>query len=132
MPVREEVRNWIDEALSDLKGVEACLRYGVYNWACFIAQQAVEKALKALVLHVLGEYFRTHDLVRLYRYVRGSIDLSIDERGLARLSMYYIQARYPNAGIERPSQEITKEEAEEMFNIARDVINKIIQVIRDP
>ena len=53
-------------------------------------------------------------------------------RDLARLSMYYIQARYPNAGIERPSQEITKEEAEEMFNIARDVINKIIQVIRDP
>ena len=80
MPVREEVRNWIDEALSDLKGVEACLRYGVYNWACFIAQQAVEKAPKALVLHVLGEYFRTHDLVRLYRYVRDSVDLSIDER----------------------------------------------------
>ncbi|RLG62126.1 hypothetical protein DRN84_02515 [Candidatus Geothermarchaeota archaeon] len=27
---------------------------GDYNWACFAAHQAVEKALKSLILHIKG------------------------------------------------------------------------------
>ncbi len=132
MPIRDDVLNWLSEAKADLRHAEASIRIGDYNWACFAAQQAAEKALKALILHVLGEYPRGHDLVRLYRRVKDHVEVRLNESSLARLSAYYTQARYPNAGLERPSEEITKEQAEEAVSIARDVLDEISKVIRDP
>lgn len=132
MPVRDEVLDWLAEARADLRHAEASTRIGDYNWACFAAQQAAEKALKALILHVLGEYPRGHDLVRLYRRVREVVGLGLSESSLARLSAYYTQARYPNAGIERPSEEITREQADEAVAVARGVVDEVSKVIGDP
>jgi len=132
LPVRDEVLNWLAEARADLRHAEASTRIGDYNWACFAAQQAAEKALKALVLHVLGEYPRGHDLVKLYRRVRELVKLELSEGSLARLSAYYTQARYPNAGIERPSEEITREQADEAVAVARGVVDEVSKVIGDP
>jgi HEPN domain-containing protein len=105
---------------------------GDYNWACFAAQQAIEKALKALILHDLGKYPRGHDLVKLYNMVRNRVSLELNIADLARVSSYYTQARCPNAGIERPSQEITREQAIEAARIAEVVIGEIERIIRDP
>ena len=132
MPVREEVYNWLAEAKADLRHAEASARIGDYNWACFAAQQAAEKALKALILHVLGEYPRGNDLVKLYRKAREYVDIELSESLLARLSAFYTQARYPNAGIERPSEEITEEQAVEAISTARGVIDAVSKIIRDP
>lgn len=132
MPVREEVLNWLAEARADLRHAESSINIGDFNWACFAAQQAAEKALKALVLHVVGEYPRGHDLVRLYRRVRGSASVPLSEGALARLSTYYTIARYPNAGIERPSEEILREHAEEALSTARGVLDEVAKTIRDP
>lgn len=132
MPTRDEVLNWLAEARADLRHAEASIGIGDYNWACFAAQQAVEKALKALTLHVLGEYPRGHDLVKLYRRVKDSIAVSLSEASLARLSTYYTLARYPNAGMERPSEEILKEHAEEAISIARGALDEIAKAVRDP
>ncbi|MEM1542800.1 MAG: HEPN domain-containing protein [Ignisphaera sp.] len=132
MPVREEVLNWLAEARADLRHAEVSISIGGYNWACFAAQQAAEKALKALVLHVLGEYPRGHDLVKLYRRVKGSTTTSLSEVVLAKLSAYYTLARYPNAGLERPSEEISREHAEEAVSIARGVVDEVSKAIQDP
>ncbi|MEM0361597.1 MAG: HEPN domain-containing protein [Sulfolobales archaeon] len=132
MPIRDEVLNWLAEARADLRHAEASVNIGDYNWACFAAHQAVEKALKALILHVLGEYPRGHDLLRLYRRVRDSIVISLSEVALAKLSTYYTLARYPNAGMERPSEEILKEHAEEAISTARGVLDEVSKTLRDP
>ncbi len=132
MPVRNEVINWLEEAKADLEHAEASARIGDYNWACFAAQQAAEKALKALALHVLGKYLRSHDLVKLYGEIRTLVDLGLSESSLARLSMYYTVARYPNAGVERPSQEISEDQAREAIEIAKVVVDAVSRAIRDP
>ncbi|MEM1748614.1 MAG: HEPN domain-containing protein [Sulfolobales archaeon] len=132
MPIRDEVLNWLAEARADLRHAETSVNIGDYNWACFAAHQAVEKALKALTLHVLGEYPRGHDLLRLYRRVRDSIVISLSEVALAKLSTYYTLARYPNAGMERPSEEILKEHAEEAISTARGVLDEVSKTLRDP
>ncbi|AFA39285.1 putative conserved protein related to C-terminal domain of eukaryotic chaperone, SACSIN [Pyrobaculum oguniense TE7] len=111
--MRDEVLYWLSEARADLRHVEASMRLGDYNWACFAAQQAAEKALKALILHLLGEYPRGQDLVVLYRRVRAHLQLGVGEAALSRLSAFYTLARYPNAGLVRPSEEIASEQAEE-------------------
>lgn len=60
------------------------------------------------------------------------VNLSLSEKALARLSVYYTIARYPNAGMERPSEEIPREYAEEALSIARGVLDEITRIIRDP
>lgn len=132
MPVREEVSNWLEEAKADLKHSKISIDASDYNWACFAAQQAAEKALKSLILHVLGEYPRGHDLVKLYSMVKEYVSLNINVADLPRLSIYYTQARYPNAGLERPSKEVTREQAEEALAIAKGIIDEVSKNIRDP
>lgn len=132
MPVRGEVLDWLEEARADLDHARKSVELGHYNWACFAAHQAAEKALKALILHVAGEYPRGHDLVRLYGRVKDYVDLGVSVADLARLSAYYTQARYPNAGIERPSLEITKEQAVEAVEVAGRVVVEVSKALRDP
>lgn len=132
MPIREEVLNWFEEAKADLRHCEASIGIRDYNWACFAAQQSAEKALKSLILHLLGEYPRGHDLVRLHSMVKSHADLSMSVAALSRLSAYYTQARYPNAGVERPSKGITREQAEEALETAGRIIGEVSKVIRDP
>jgi len=132
MPIRDEVVDWLEEARADLRHAENSIKVGDYSWACFAAQQSAEKALKALILHALGEYARGHDLVRLYRRVKGLVGVNLGEGSLARLTTYYTQARYPNAGLERPSEEITREQAEEAVAIARGVVDEVSKAIQDP
>ena len=132
MPVREEVLNWLEEARADLRHAKVSLDVGDYNWACFAAQQAAEKGLRAAALHVAGLLPRGHDLTKLYWRLRRHVDLRLDETDLSKLSAYYTQARCPNAGIERPSLSITAKHGEEAVSIAEAVLNEVARVIRDP
>ena len=132
MPIRDEVLNWLEEAKADLRHSEVSITIGDYNWACFAAQQAAEKSLKSLILHILGEYPRGHDLVKLYNMIKDYVELRVSIADLSRLSAYYTQARYPNAGIERPSKEIVKEQAIEALEIAKRVLDEVSKAIKDP
>ncbi|MEM2823945.1 MAG: HEPN domain-containing protein [Thermofilaceae archaeon] len=77
---------------------------------------------------------RGHDLVKLYRRVKGAGILlgEISEGALFRLSAYYTVARSPSAGVERPSEEITREQAEEAVSTARGVLDEVAKALRDP
>jgi len=132
MPIRDEVLNWFEEAKADLKHSKSSIDIGDYNWACFAAHQAAEKALKALILHTLGEYPRGHDLVKLYSMVKSIVRIELDMKSLVVLSTYYTQARYPNAGLERPSREITREQAKEAYETAERIISEVSKTLRDP
>jgi len=50
MPNR--ARDWFNQAIRDLEQAEDSRRWGRHEWACFAAQQAAEKAVKALHLHL--------------------------------------------------------------------------------
>lgn len=132
MPVRDEVVNWLDSAKADLRHARKSVEVGDYNWACFASQQAAEKALKALIMHLLGEYTRGYDLVKLYRRVKPYVELSASESSLARLSSYYTISRYPSAGIEKPHEEIGEDQAKEALGVAEVIVSEVSKAIRDP
>ena len=95
MPNRS--RDWFQQALRDLEQAQASQRDGRHEWACFAAQQAGEKAVKALHLH-LGQEARGHVIARLLRELPASTPVpeALVEQGRA-LDTFYIPPRYPNS-----------------------------------
>jgi len=63
--VADRSADWLDQALRDLEQAEESRRAGRYEWACFAAHQAAEKALKGLNLAV-GQQAWGHTLTRLW------------------------------------------------------------------
>lgn len=93
----EEGKRWFAQARRDLKAAHDSAEAGNYKWCCFQAQQAAEKAVKAL-LHVLGRHGWGHSVVELLDELKGSIEVPEDIFVAAReLDRHYIPSRYPNA-----------------------------------
>lgn len=92
-------KSWLDSAKEDLRWVEVSMKGEVYFGACFAAQQAVEKALKAYLLACGERLKKIHDLVMLLDDAAKS-DNSFQKfrRSAAVLSQYYVEVRYPDIG----------------------------------
>ncbi|HDN76005.1 MAG TPA: HEPN domain-containing protein [Acidilobales archaeon] len=85
------------QALRDIKASGDSLKDGNYEWSCFQAQQAAERALKAL-LYAHGRSAWGHSLVELLNYLRDVEEIKEDFYVLAReLDRHYIPSRHPNA-----------------------------------
>jgi len=127
--VRREALDWLEEAKADLRHASQSCTVGSYNWACFAAEQAAEKAMKAFLIGVLRRRpIHVHDLTALHRQARGRLKLpsSVSDR-LAELSAYYTGARYPNSGINRPSISISATQAKSALKIARGIVTVVKQ-----
>ena len=87
--------DWLAEAERDLQHAEEARRAGRHNWACFAAQQAAEKAAKALHQH-LGREARGHVVADLLEALPLDVPPDLVERAKV-LDNFYIPTRYPNA-----------------------------------
>jgi len=98
-------------------------RDGDWEWAAFAAQQAGEKALKALAFALGGEG-RGHSLLRLVEGLRQKVEVPQAVQEAARnLDRHYIPARYPNgwpAGA--PGDFYDRKEAEEALSNAETIL----------
>jgi len=122
--VRPEALDWLEEAKADFRHAMQAYRAGSHNWACFAAEQAAEKAMKAFLIGVLRKRpIHTHDLTVLHGQTRGGLKMpAATTNGLAELSAYYTGARYPNSGLNRPSLSITAIQARRAMRTARGVV----------
>jgi HEPN domain-containing protein len=62
----ERSKDWLDEAIGDLEHARNDEGGGFYNWACFSAQQAAEKAVKE-VFQKMGAEAWGHSVADLIR-----------------------------------------------------------------
>lgn len=73
-----------------------------------------------------SERYHPHDLTVLYRGIKESLQLPDEiEESLPELSMYYVTARYPNAGLKKPSQSFSRTQALRAIEVARSVLREI-------
>jgi HEPN domain-containing protein len=121
MPERyppEDPREWLNRARSNLLQAKA-QRRGVYlEDLCFSAQQAAEKAIKALLIKYDVKFPYTHDLAKLLPLLEKAgqkIPKSI--RQAEQLSRFAVFTRYPGIG---PA--IKEEEYKESVKIAAAVV----------
>jgi HEPN domain-containing protein len=58
-------RQWLERASEDLDVAQLVLEEEYFAHVCFLAQQAIEKALKGYLLQHTGTYPKTHRLLEL-------------------------------------------------------------------
>lgn len=129
MRPREEVkkvivRQWLDKAEQDMKASEALLTTEppfLYP-ACFHAQQAAEKYLKALLTWHQIEFPKTHAIEQLLDLVkRADAQTASSLRDTTELSPYGVVIRYPGDQAE-PNLEETRR-AVELARKVRDAVS---------
>jgi HEPN domain-containing protein len=93
-----DAREWIRRARSNLARARAgpSSPEVLYDDLAFDAQQAAEKAAKAVLVHAGSSVPRTHSLVELLDLVeRTGHSVPPDVREAGRLTAYAVDARYP-------------------------------------
>jgi HEPN domain-containing protein len=116
----DDPREWLNRAHSNLARARNGVHIpGVY-WEdlCFDAQQAAEKAIKAVLVLLNVPFPYVHDLGRLLTLVeQEGREIPAPVRQAPRLTRYAVLARYP--GLTEP---VTREEYEEAASIAAEVV----------
>jgi HEPN domain-containing protein len=115
--------DWFNQALQDLDQAEDSRAAERHEWACFAAQQAAEKAVKALHLH-LGQEAWGHVIAKLLMELPDAapVPKGLVERGRV-LDNFYIPSRYPNSHPEgAPFEHYGPLQSDEAIRHARAII----------
>src|SRR5919204_6289531 len=94
---KAEAQRWLAQARSDLAFAELGLREGYYAQACFMCQQAAEKALRAMHYSAGARTVLGHSVVALLDDLVGRHAQLVSLREAAQLlDQFYVPTRYPN------------------------------------
>jgi len=121
MPNRAQ--DWLNQADRDLEQAKDSRVAERHEWACFAGQQAAEKAVKALHLH-LGQEAWGHVIARLLTDLPRSVAVpeEILEKGRV-LDNFYIPSRYPNSHPSgAPFEHYGRLQSKEAIQYAREII----------
>ncbi|MCM8746279.1 HEPN domain-containing protein [Thermomicrobium sp. CFH 73360] len=111
---RQEATRWLRQAADDLEAAQALYDANKFAQACFFAQQAAEKALKAL-WYALDLDPWGHSVTRLIDELPEEFRRSLSSHRDAALALdkLYVPTRYPDAlGVLTPAEAYTRAEAE--------------------
>jgi len=113
----ERSADWIEQSKRDLQMAGEAAATGFPEWACFIAQQAAEKAIKA-VYQRRGEVAMGNSVGTLLQGLFGDGNVPTALLKVARnLDRWYIQARYPDGFPQgKPGDYVDREDAEDAIS----------------
>ena len=112
----DDPREWLNRARSNLAKARESpgVEYVYLEDLCFDAQQAAEKAIKAVLIHLNVQFPYTHDLARLLSLAEhAGAAVPEDVKPAVALTEYAVATRYPS-----PSEPVSVEEYEEAIALA--------------
>jgi HEPN domain-containing protein len=120
-----ESNRWLRQAQQDLDDAHFSREGGRFNLACFLGQQAAEKAMKAYLFHRRVEDIWGHSLVDLCEDAK-LFDMMFDtiKSEARQLDKYYEITRYPGflpSGI--PSEAFDDVDADRSIHLSQMVMN---------
>ncbi len=124
----DKVQNWLTQAQEDILWAKASSKEGILRGACFAAQQAAEKALKAFLISKDVNVVKIHDLLTLnQKCAELEPEFTALEQACNLLSPYYMSSRYPDvAQFEEYSKDQTEEVVEQATKIVDFVQSKLV------
>jgi len=123
----EIVNIWIEKADHDLGSAKLIFLHipDYFDTIAFHCQQAVEKYLKASLIHLGIEFQRSHDLPYLLEMLSGKVEIKPETFDKAIiLNGYSVEIRYPNQIIH-----LTKNELKSAISIADDFRQLAVLII---
>lgn len=120
---------WLDLAAQDEKMAELAYQADLYNQACFRAQQAGEKCLKAFLLEREGRFPKTHSLLELLNLATMRDEsLWALKNDCTYLDQFYVPTRYPDALLGwLPGGEPHKKDAEKAMEAMAEIMKLVAE-----
>jgi HEPN domain-containing protein len=122
-----EAARWLEQARRDLDDAEFAASGARWNLACFLAQQAAEKALKAYLYARGAEAVWGHSVAELCQEAAAHDEAFATLRAeAAALDQYYIPTRDPNGlpgGI--PADAYVRSDGERALGLCRAVLDLV-------
>jgi HEPN domain-containing protein len=117
------LRRWLRYTADDLRTAEILLEQSdIARTSCFHAQQAAEKAIKAIFVFLQIDFPFTQNLNQLRDLLPEGWSVKEDFPDLARLSVWAVEPRYPGDLIEA-----TREDAEEAVEQAGSIYETTLE-----
>lgn len=128
-PEASDPQAWLARAKSNLARARLGRTSPEVAWEdpCFDAQQAAEKALKALLIALGIPFPKTHDLERLLALVRPHLPVPPELEALARLNPFAVAGRYPG-----DLPEAAEEDWREALQLAERAVAWVESLLRPP
>lgn len=123
---------WLKQAEADFDAAKDSLKSEHFEWACFQAQQAAKKALKAFLYSQGLRAIITHSIAELLMKAQKYVSFDIPLKQAKALDSYYIPTRYPNGlpGTSIPARYYSKEDAELCINYAELILKSVKKYIK--
>ena len=122
----DDPREWLNRAMSNLALAKSKIPGTYLEDLCFEAQQAAEKAIKAVMIRRNIEFPYVHDLARLLSMLdEAGEEIPAVVRKAEELTRYALITRYP--GIARP---VSEQEYAEAVAVAEEVVRWADEQIR--
>ncbi|MBL8098377.1 MAG: HEPN domain-containing protein [Anaerolineales bacterium] len=117
-----DAKVWLAYAKSDLDAAHILLKQGEFfpRQICFMAQQAGEKALKAVLVFLEINFPKTHDLDRLRELIPQGWQVKEKFPELYELSVWAVESRYP-----AHAPDVVENEAREALLLAEAVYKSV-------
>ena len=126
-PMAKESDRWLRQSEYDLKVSEWNLEGGFFSPACFWAQQAAAKALRAFLFLEKEDAKETRSVVELLeRAITYEEGFRAFVESSGRLDIYYKTSRFPDAipgAI--PAEVISEKDAREAIKAAADIVRMV-------
>jgi len=128
---RQEADRWLTQAQHDLRAAVLNRRESFPEIACFLAQQAAEKALRAF-LYAQGKQMVSEHAVHLLARACATYNPSFValEEACRSLDQYYLPTRYPDSlpgGV--PHEVYTDAQAREATRVAQEVLDLVGELL---
>lgn len=119
-----ETRRWLRQARGELRTAELAAQSPDQDPspACYLAQQAAEKALKAALVFLQVQYPLTHELDVIRRDIPLGWSVREEFRNLKKLSDWSFKARYPG-----PWRRPSRRDAAEATRLARAIYETVLR-----
>ena len=123
----ERYKSWLDRAKSSYEISKTEIKNNIfYEDLCFQSQQAVEKALKGLLIYYGIDPEFTHNIGLLLNKLENFTEIPENIKIATNVTKYAVMTRYPGE-----YDEITKKDYEESIKIARDSIDWVETKIKE-
>jgi HEPN domain-containing protein len=128
--LNNNTKAWLEFAVRDYESAKKLLSDEfLANVVLFHSQQCIEKSLKAIFEELNVEIPRINSVVKLYKLIKDTSGIVIDEDVLTEIDSIYFESRYPASIGLLPSGFPTKYQAGRVFEKGEEVFKMILEYL---